>query len=666
MEHVWVEAYVDFAPSRGTRNLAPNTWVPLDASFKQYTYAPGVNFPTAVPNGANLYADLLSGAAVDSSQGSIANVDVTSLQADYDDYQSAVTQYVTSLGSGATPASLLGARTIQPSTLPALAASLPYHVDVVASRAPALIPALEHTVELTLYASQTDQDNDSPALTQTIALADLGSKRLGITYRAATPNDQAVIDSYAQAGANNLPAYLINVVPVIQIDGADVAVGPPVGMGQDQFWAVTVGGPGNVGSNPHTYDRIAGDEMVLEIDRNGVTQDIIASRQNNPAPGAAAEGLHQIGLLYWSETDLANGFAASTGGFVRQRLPSAGLFSSPMTVQYSYGVPRFGFYQSVEVDIASAVLAAVGVNGGPTNSFNFAAGTQASLLEGRVLDQATGAAQGTASSAAQLLSDAAAQGIPLYTITAANAATVLPQLNVDPDIYNDISTALGVGKTVIVSQTAPDSLDWSGTGYVILDPDTGSGAYLIKGALNGGEIPECEKERQPVTVAIQETLQTLMWLALLAAAVATAITITTSTGGAGAPAGAQLLVVAVAIAAIIWPPNASAAGKCSGDCHRGRVQAQGNNLEKSVNWAQGTPVTLTQGLQFLAMLKAQLTPQQVAERADGFAQAEAFMRRAAASGGVCAQDIRSSLSFPGRGPIRVDIEVRQGKAFVPP
>ena len=41
MEHVWVESYVDYTPSRGAINKSPNTWVPLDASFKQYAYTQG-------------------------------------------------------------------------------------------------------------------------------------------------------------------------------------------------------------------------------------------------------------------------------------------------------------------------------------------------------------------------------------------------------------------------------------------------------------------------------------------------------------------------------------------------------------------------------------------------------------------------------------------------
>src|SRR5690606_38908708 len=41
MEHVWVEAALDFYPSRGAVNHAADTWVPMDPSFKQYEFLTG-------------------------------------------------------------------------------------------------------------------------------------------------------------------------------------------------------------------------------------------------------------------------------------------------------------------------------------------------------------------------------------------------------------------------------------------------------------------------------------------------------------------------------------------------------------------------------------------------------------------------------------------------
>jgi transglutaminase-like putative cysteine protease len=63
MEHAWASAYVNWSPSRGSRdgghallppqhpnpNAALNAWVPLDASFKQYARVAGLNVDEVAP-----------------------------------------------------------------------------------------------------------------------------------------------------------------------------------------------------------------------------------------------------------------------------------------------------------------------------------------------------------------------------------------------------------------------------------------------------------------------------------------------------------------------------------------------------------------------------------------------------------------------------------------
>ncbi len=42
-EHVWVEAAIDFYPSRGAVNKSADSWVALDGSFKQYEDLQGLD-----------------------------------------------------------------------------------------------------------------------------------------------------------------------------------------------------------------------------------------------------------------------------------------------------------------------------------------------------------------------------------------------------------------------------------------------------------------------------------------------------------------------------------------------------------------------------------------------------------------------------------------------
>jgi len=43
IEHIWVEAAIDYHPSCGAINLAADSWVAMDPSCKQYEYLSGLD-----------------------------------------------------------------------------------------------------------------------------------------------------------------------------------------------------------------------------------------------------------------------------------------------------------------------------------------------------------------------------------------------------------------------------------------------------------------------------------------------------------------------------------------------------------------------------------------------------------------------------------------------
>jgi len=89
-------------------------------------------------------------------------------------------------------------------------------------------------------------------------------------------------------------------------------------------------------------------------------------------------------------------------------------------------------------------------------------------------------------SAVKALQIANDQGIPIYTVNQTNISTVLPQLQVDQQVKEDIQNAVNAGKVVTVSKTNINVNGWSGCGYIIINPETGAGAYMISGGTNGG------------------------------------------------------------------------------------------------------------------------------------------------------------------------------------
>src|SRR5438874_13606431 len=102
--------------------------------------------------------------------------------------------------------------------------------------------------------------------------------------------------------------------------------------------------------------------------------------------------------------------------------------------------------------------------------------------------------------------------------------------------------------------------------------------------------------------------------------------------------------------------------------HRGRIQAQGGGIEKSVRWAQDEAPTLSEMLKMCDRLEAMLTDRERKERERPLADLRRCIRAAAERGGF-STPFGPPRSFQNRTSrdrtIRIDLEVINGKACVP-
>jgi hypothetical protein len=89
-------------------------------------------------------------------------------------------------------------------------------------------------------------------------------------------------------------------------------------------------------------------------------------------------------------------------------------------------------------------------------------------------------------SAVKAIAIAQAEGQRIYTINQSNTATALPKLPVGGTVGQEIQSAIQAGKEVTFHERGINAHGFSGYGYVITDPETGGGAYLIEGKGNGG------------------------------------------------------------------------------------------------------------------------------------------------------------------------------------
>ncbi|NLD13847.1 MAG: hypothetical protein GX665_01995 [Gammaproteobacteria bacterium] len=134
MEHVWVEAYIGYHPGRGATyspgQQPADTWVPMDGSYKQYTYSQGMDLQSAVPFDAQALLNAAQqGAEINEAEGWVRGLNTDALQAELSRYQTRLEQHISQQNNGnSTVGDVLGQRNAQIDPLPYLAGSLPYSV----------------------------------------------------------------------------------------------------------------------------------------------------------------------------------------------------------------------------------------------------------------------------------------------------------------------------------------------------------------------------------------------------------------------------------------------------------------------------------------------------------------------------------------------------------
>ena len=539
VEHVWVEAFIDMIPSRGSVNLSGDSWVAMDASFKRYLVTPPSNLVTNVPLDPVL-TDIKDSLTVNESLGSFDAIDEEATLDSMENWAIDALEYMANNNIEQTPTAIAGDKQIVQDKIMLLPGTLPF--KVLSSSAPmAALPAsLKQTVRVVGYSSALNRSLDTPDFSTTISFGALGSGRLALTFTPATPADEAVLQAAIDAGATSLPIASVNVIPQLTVDGVVQSAGASRRMGTDYFLNVTVDGP--VVAQTLPYDVIAGDEIVVGVTGNGFLPNVLQARLDANPITTSAEYLHQVNLHYWSESDFLNQQSArGMGGYIT-RLPSVGLFSSPLTVSLLFGQPNTGVYASKFMDVNWSFIGAAAATGSEKVALVKQAGFNGSYMEGTTFDQfetaKTGVAQIKAVDSMKLLSAANAQDIPLYRITPSNKANVLPLLNLDAADESNIASALAAGQTVLAPRDNINIGPWSGAGYILQNETTGEGAYLISGGLNGGGLADCEedlvKKVVPVLAIIALSIIAIILLYYLLAALAAATA--AALAGAGAVA----------------------------------------------------------------------------------------------------------------------------------
>lgn len=522
IEHVWVEAYIDYMPSRGARhkNGQGDTWIRLDGSFKQYTYTQGMDIKSAVPFDAQTFIDQIKNTAtINETQGYVTNVNSLLIQQTMTDYQTQVQNYISQNYPNATVGDVLGKKEIVKQEFPYLLGTLPYKTVVNGITYSSIPDIKRHKLSFSVIKDAYDEITGTP-INITKTLPELAGKKITLSYSPATQADENVINSYLPKPhtdgtpiqpnelPSSLPAYLINLKPELRIDGQVAATGTSVVMGNKETFTMTFSGPGLNANDIITNDVTSGQYLGIGLDLGRISQEqMTALKTKLEATKAKLEAqnfdgitkddilgdlLYITALSYHAELEGMNYVVAREMGVIAIILPSETIFSYELNSNYAFGIPISVNSGGLAMDADRLMTHVKALDGDveKPKQFLITSGMNSSILEHQVPEQLFSTDENPAQgiSALKALQIANSQGIPIYTINQSNINSIFPQLQVDSGTLSDIRNAVNAGKLVIVSKTEITYSGWTGCGYIIADPTTGAGAYMISGGMNGAVI----------------------------------------------------------------------------------------------------------------------------------------------------------------------------------
>lgn len=505
---------VNFVAARWKQTVQNGGWVELDASFKQFTYHQPMDLKALTGFDAEQWVDQASRVAtVNDTQESIGDLPRVPSPNEPEDNDAdlpfadrkveqaaAATQAYIEAHPELTNVDLLGGAYIVAEAVTALPTELPTLVlaDEPVSEYSQVPAARRNYVTVQLYDEYGGLD-----LSYKASYPSLANRRVTISYQAATAADQAVIDSYGGALLTTPP--VVDLVPVLRINGTEVARGSAAPMGEQQTRSLTftdangrnstvqngiaVGETFAVGLayGRTSKEAIEASQARLAAARNALPKNASGDPDTN-APGNMAEPvigemLHLSLQAYFSQLDTLSEVVARGRNVRWFRYLSAGTAIQDLVFGYCFGGPCQTRGGGQTFDIQQNVVSNLSLAHRPADERAFlqTTGYFGSALEHSIFGNL---GQGAVSSI-QLLEMALSRHIPVYRISTANKAAVFPLLQLDASTESIISAEIDQGKVVTVSQRPIAVNDWSGVGYIIMDPSSGAAAYMISGGLFG-------------------------------------------------------------------------------------------------------------------------------------------------------------------------------------
>ena len=523
MEHVWVEAAVPFYPSRGSKPVSKrnpiDSWVPLDGSAKQYIYFDGLDCEGIVSNAeqnTNInFDEILS---IDKNNNSIKILDSDFFSKSFQDTKDLITDNLNKI-SDPSVENIIGGREIILENFNYLPGTLPYISVSKGIKYAKLSENLQTIVTLSLdFNRYSDQYLES----KSFPLYKLNQERISISFKPATDSDEKLYKSYfseidpdktdISSILSELPNFFpssINLIPEIKHDEKVLLSGSSLPVGDEVQISYKISHPQKSYFN-HTYKVVAGSYLAL-----GIVGSNLSQKTYEKISLKLSQVLEQISKASYSQLNRQNTFGnmfvatilyyyyqfiSQTHNISIQKkmnyisMPTMGTFGYEPFQKRIFGINRgiepYGLFMNVyTVHIAQSRTK---VSEDIKKEFNMQIGMFSSMLEHIAPEQFFSQMDlndkndlGCGFSAMKALGLAHRSGQQFYLITPENRTTVLNKINHDVASMNEIRVALDAGMHVFTHTDPVKVPKYKGSGYIILNPLTGEGAYKINGSKNG-------------------------------------------------------------------------------------------------------------------------------------------------------------------------------------
>ncbi len=457
LEHVYVEAFVPYGNYRGTgEDDTGKMWIPMDPSFKEVEVT-------------QVGEDIASKAGL--TWKTFSNDYLSDLQnlTPLDYYRKKIDDYVAQAYPGQTVDSLKRVEKIKEMQFDFLPGTLPYDTSQVPEVLISIPQELRHTVRFSI----------PNVLDYSISLPGVSGRRITLSFEGADADDQALIAQFGNIFKT--PPYLIQVKPVLRINGAKVAEGTAMEAAAAATFSVVYTQPGGK-TDTFEHHIITGSYNAVGLTTGQVRPEFltIAEVEASEEP-YMSKMLHSLVMKYHNQQNVAKQVLGETMKIKSKTFFSEALVSSREDMRFAMGMVPVSFdLAGFMIDAKETSSGVMPVNGYDKNKvidFAMIYGHEASYQENRTFEDSMFWVSGL--SAVKGIQILKAMGIGITEVT---PPMTYANSNLPDTVVTDINNALNMGWSVLVPE---DTGGLPAVPYIKYDPNTGSAGYMIAARAGG-------------------------------------------------------------------------------------------------------------------------------------------------------------------------------------